>query len=182
MLLRLRKAVPSALIWLCTLVGCGGEPPAYAPPAQRPTATEPDPVPGLNRFVRMGDINAAAYIVRDIGHSLQGEGWRWASQAPEMRFYLLMIDDVKFRMEFALPPVTFKQTGPVTLSYFVNGKLLDRVAYDKPGHHRFERLVPREYLRPDAINMVAIQPDKLYVDKDDGSQLSFALSSAGFVR
>ena len=83
-------------------------------------------------------------------------------------------------MDFSIVENTFRKTGPVTLSFFVNGKLLDKARYDKPGQFRFEKPVDPSMLQAESINLVAIEPDRLWVSKADGTTLGFILIAAGF--
>jgi hypothetical protein len=161
-------------------VGCGDVTISYAPPAQRPVLTGEDPEPGLGRLVRMSDRNAALYLVRGFRPADPGTPDRWADQHSQMRFFLLSVDRLKFAMEFALPEATFKTTGPVTLSFAINGHLLDSVRFDHPGQLEFTRAVPADSLRANQQNVVSIDADKVWIS-EDGARLSFVLGSAGFV-
>ena len=170
------------LVALCLFAaGCGGEVLSYAPPVQRPPLTGDDPELGLGRFVRMTDRNAARYLAADFGEAQPGAPGRWAYQHPRMRFFLLAVDRLKFTMEFAIPEVTFKVTGPLTISFAINGHTLDQVRFDRPGQLEFTRPVPAAFLHANAENLVAIETDKVWVSKEDGARLGFVLGSAGFV-
>jgi hypothetical protein len=85
-------------------------------------------------------------------------------------------------MEFAIPEVTFAQRGPVVVSVFVNGQLLDRSRYEKGGEFRIEKPVPAEWLRTDLHNYVTLEIDKPWVAPQDGARLGFILKSAGFLQ
>ena len=84
-------------------------------------------------------------------------------------------------MDFALPETTFRVTGPVTLAISLNGSPFDRPRFDHPGPQHYEHEVPAQLLRADAINLVAIDPDKLYTAPVDGVKLGFPLSRVGFL-
>src|SRR5664279_257886 len=71
-------------------------------------------------------------------------------------------------------------SGPVTLTFTINGKLLDRLRCEKSGEQHYAHDVPPGMLRAGAINMVAIDPDPVWVSKADGGRLGFILSRAGF--
>jgi hypothetical protein len=160
--------------------GCGGGVLSYSPPAQRPALTGEDPEPGIGRFVRMGDRNAARYLVSGFRDAPPGSPDRWADQHARVRFFLLSVDRLKFTMEFALPEVTFKVTGPVTLSFTINGHALDTVRFDRPGQLEYTRAVPAATLRANQENTVEIDADKVWVSKEDGTRLAFVLGTAGF--
>lgn len=128
----------------------------------------------------MSDPESSAYVVQGFADKSEGQ-WRWAYDRPVLRFWVPDLPRLNFEMEFALPERTFNETGPVTLTYSLNGHLFDRVRYDQPGQHRYSREAPGELLRRGAMNTVAIEPDKFWVSKEDGTRLSFILVRAGFV-
>ncbi len=166
--------VAALILWGCTNI-----PDSYAPPMQRKPLTGPLPSqPG--HFVNMGDPNAGAYLVQDISNTAEGAGYRWAYRRPELRFVLGKTDNLKFVMDFAIPAITMQQTGPVTISFFINGQPLDKVRYDTPGEKHYEKPVPASWLRMDEPTLVATEIDKLYIAPHDGAKLSFVISRAGF--
>ena len=146
---------------------------------QRKPLTGPEPA-AFGHFVNMGDVSAGAYIVQDVSGTAEGAGYRWAYKRPELRFMLSKTANVKFTMDFTFPEVTMRQTGPVTVSYYINGQLLDKVRYDTPGEKHFEKPVPALWLRTDGPTLVAVEPDKVYVAPRDGAKLGFVLTRAGF--
>jgi hypothetical protein len=165
---------------LLFLAGCTSIPDTYAPPEQRP-GVDPQ-VPRLGAYVRMGDPEADLYLVRDVSRTLEGGAWRWAFKRPELRFFVTSVERLRFVLEFTIAEALFPETGPVTLAVFVNGQLLASERYGQAGAHRFEKPVPPSLLKPGALNLVAIEPDKVWVSKEDGATLGFVLSGAGFVR
>lgn len=171
---RLLYAIPAIFI-----AGCS-DLPDYAPPPQR------QPLPGqvsegLSYFLSMSNPNADAYIVRGVATQTEGSGYRWAFAHPLLRFLVPSIDHPKFVMDFGLPASTFHITGSVTLSIAFNGRLFDRPQFDHSGPQHYERDVPPEFLKFGAINLVAIDPDKVYIAPEDGAKLGFPLSRVGFV-
>lgn len=172
------RATGFCLFLLVFAAGCGTAPESYPPPAQR--ETPPAQSATIRHFVAMNDPNAASYILRDVSEGLEANSWRWAFRRPELRFFLHSSQHLKFVMDFAIPEHTFKETGPVTLSVFINGQLLDRFRCTKPGRRQLEKEVPPELLKAGALNLVAIEPDKVWVSKEDGATLGFILASAGF--
>lgn len=130
----------------------------------------------------MNDPMADAYIVRDVSKTTEGNSWRWAYKHPALRFYLRSIDGIKFALDAGIAELTFKETGPVTLTVLINDHELDKLRFDQPGNRHFEKEVPAAFLRAGAENLVAIEPDKFWVSKQDGATLSFVLIQAGFVQ
>jgi hypothetical protein len=159
--------------------GCASLP-DYSPPPQRDPLVVSDST-GLSYFVSMTNPNADAYIVQGIGKDTEGTGYRWAFSHPVLQFRVPYIQDPRFRMDFALPPQTFRITGPVTLTFSLNGRTFDKARFDQPGPQHYERAVPAGFLRNEAINQVSIEPDKFYTAPEDGAKLAFVLLRVGFV-
>jgi hypothetical protein len=158
--------------------GCTRLPESFPPPPQRTALTVPQ-AGALGYFLSMADPNADAYLVKDVAPSGPGT-WRWVYDHPVLRFFVPDVPRLKFAMVFSLPARTLRETGPVTLTFTVNGKLLDRLRCDLPGEQQYAHDVPPGMLRPNAINLVAIDPVPVWVSKADGGRLGFILSRAGF--
>lgn len=172
--------VPRSLIVLPLLAcaACTRLPDTYSPPAQRAPLTTPPPT-SLSYFVSLSDPNADAYLVHDFAPS-DGGASRWALDHPVLRFFVPAAPRLRFAMDFALPERTFRDTGPVTLTFRINGELLDRHRCDTAGQQHYEHDVPPPLLRPNAVNLVAIDPDPVWVSKSDGGRIGFVLARAGF--
>ena len=174
------KLSPCLLALMLTLAGCVNISSTYAPPIER------KPVTGYGStqasVVSMSDPDAKAHIVKDVSATVESGAWRWAFKRPELRFALAAVKDVKLVMDFAIAKETFDATGPVTISFFVNDRLLEAVRYDQPGNKHYERAVPADWLRPDAMTTLAAEIDKLYKSPQDGVELGFILSRAGFTQ
>lgn len=170
---------PHILLSLCLLAGCSNLPDSYAPPIQRKPLSGAEPSP-IGTFANLGEPSADAYIVHDITGYLESSSWRWTRKRPELRFFLDSIDHLKFKADFSVADVTLKDTGPVAISIFINGHLLDKVKCASSGRKEFEKPVPAAFLNPKAVNFAALEIDKVWVSKTDGAVLGFILSSAGF--
>jgi len=133
----------------------------------------------LGPFVYMSQPDASAYIVSGMRERSEG-AWRWAHERPLLRFYLPEVGRVRFRMDFTLPDNTFQETGPVTLTLALNSQVFDSVRCDKPGQQRYDHSVPPELVHANALNQVAITPDKTAGRVSPGERLGFVLASAGF--
>ena len=127
----------------------------------------------------MNDPFAGAYIVRDINSELEAGAWRWTSRQPELRMYLDDVRGLKLTADFTLPETGFAHTGPVTISFFINGNLLDKVRYDGPGARHFEKPVPEAWLHARWVNHIVMQPDKTWTG-EGGKIYGFILTRAGF--
>lgn len=152
---------------------------AYPPPVQRSLDLGPDPG-GVGPFVNMGDPSANDYLVRDIGR--EPDVHRWAFANPELQFLVKTAGNLRFTAEFAIPEVTFKVTGPVTVSCAVNGKFLGALRCDHAGDFRLDLPVPKGLVEPEKIVRVTFQANPRWVSPEDGAQLSFLLRSAGFTQ
>ncbi len=163
------------------LAGCVSIPDTYAPPIQRNPQYGP-PDSRAAHFVSMSGPNPDDHIVRDVLPGDPGSPWRWTGKRPELWFNLQFTDNLRFVMDFSVPESTFPQRGPVTISFFINGRLLDSVRCAKHGEVHFEKAVPAAWLRTDAPTFVAAEIDKVWVAPADRAQLGFVLSRAGFVQ
>jgi hypothetical protein len=165
---------------LALLTGCSGQPDSYAPPIQRRPIYVPSDHGSLGYFVDMSDAGADAYIVRDISSTTENGGWRWTYRSPELRFYVPKAAGLKFRMDFAVPDRIFHSTGPITLTFRMNGKPFDVLRVDKGGEQQYLKEVPPGLIVPETANTVAIAPDKVWTSEQDGATLGFVLMRAGF--
>jgi hypothetical protein len=158
---------------------CGRQPGPVPPPPQQSLALGPDPAL-LGSFVRMDDPAAVDYIVADIGREPGFQ--RWAFRHPELKFRVKDAAGLKFTMEIAIPEVTFRYTGPVTISAAVNGKGIGAMRCGHAGDYRFERPVPAGAVDPDRTVVVTLDAEPRWTSPSDGAQLSFLLRSAGFTQ
>ena len=127
----------------------------------------------------MDDPQADLYLVQDFQDHGPGT-WRWAYAHPILRFLVPDVPRLKFTMDFAIPERTFRETGPVTLTFRLNGREFGRFRCEQAGELHASHPVPGDLLRRGAVNLVAIDPDPVWVSKADGGRLGFILSRAGF--
>jgi hypothetical protein len=159
------------------LCGCGNLPEPYAPPAQRPFFKAP---PEAARILSMADAGVESHFVQDISADLQGNTWRWTGKRPTIRLHLNSKQRLVYSMDFAIAEPTFQQTGPVTLSLFVNDHLLGSVRYASPGRQRVERPVPEEWLEAGENATLAAEIDKVWTPPPPGgTPLGFILVALG---
>src|ERR1019366_8366880 len=105
-------------------LSCGRQPGVFAAPPQGSLDLGPDP-DGPHAFVYMDDLLVDDYLVNDI--SPERGLRRWAFTHPELRFRVKDVRHLIFAAEFAIPEVTYKVTGPVTVSCAVNGRTLGAI-------------------------------------------------------
>jgi hypothetical protein len=169
---RFWRAGLSALTAL--LAGCAQAPDSYPVPEQRL------PFRANNtEFIGAGDPFAQRFLVRDIVPS-DGGLWRWTAAEPELRFFLESNQDRKLLFEFVINERTFRDTGPVTISFFVNKRLIGRETYDSPGDKSFERPVPAKWIHPKKETRVMARIENPW-QTPEGS-LGVLLKRVGFVQ
>lgn len=166
--------------FLLCLVGCSQEPPYYPVPEQR-APLRPSQGTGLLPFVEMSAPEASDHFVKDISPALEAGTWRWTGPEPTLRFVLDRIQQPKLVVDFAVAAVTFRETGPVTVSFYVNGQLLDRVRYTAPGNKHFEEAVDPSWLQEGQETIVSMRVEPVWVSPTDGNRLGIILIRAGFV-
>jgi len=132
-------------------------------------------------LIEMGDPEADDAIVRDVQARIEGVGWRWTHEFPELRFLLHRTEKLKFTIDFGFPAPNFKDTGPVTVSFFVNGNLLDKVRYTTAGDKHFEKPVPAAWLKEGEYTVFRAQVDPPWVAPSDKARLGFVLHRVGFI-
>ena len=122
-----------------TLVLCGGckRAPEYGPPIQRDFGEAPARIARV--MAEMSAADAETYIVSGVLGAPAGAPWRWTLQRAELNFELDRTDGWKLVADFVIPDSTFRDTGPVTVSFFINGRLLERVLCASPGKQRLEK-------------------------------------------
>ncbi len=129
-------------------------------------------------FVRAGDPREAQFYVRGIAPESTGD-FRWTSADPELRFTLQSTRDAVFVFQFSVHERTFAQTGPVPISFYVNGHLLGREEYGSAGDKIFERRVPAEWLAIGQETRVRVEVHKPWRDGD--AVLGVIFRSGGFL-
>jgi hypothetical protein len=148
-------------------------------PPQQEYSAGPDPGPPPP-FAEMSDPRAVEAIVQDISATSEGIGWRWTYLEPTLKFYLHQYEGQSFVMDFSIIKSAFKDTGPVTLSCFINNWLLTTMRCPRPGDYHLEKQVPAEWLRDTNPTMVRAILDKVWTAPADGARLGYVLVRAGF--
>jgi hypothetical protein len=84
-------------------------------------------------------------------------------------------------MHFLIPEIVTSQTGPLTLSVWINDRLLSQQVYKTSGKQSFEQSVPADLFGLYRLTAAEIRTDKHYVTPKDGVKMGFLLVDAGFV-
>jgi len=137
-------------------------------------------MPKLSMMLEMADRDLRERIVKDV-HDPNGSPWRWTDQQPTFKILVIDTDNLKLSADLTIWDGAFQQTGPVELTFAINGKPLDKVRYTSPGYKHFEKPVPAGWVAADQDATISATIDKLYVDRDH-NQYGFILTRIGFVQ
>ncbi|MGA3204211.1 MAG: hypothetical protein ABSF12_17105 [Bryobacteraceae bacterium] len=162
------------------LSSCQNMPEPYAPPVQRQPFEDARPH-HMSRIVAMADADSPAHIVADISPG-QPAQWRWTLQKPTVKVVARTNQGLRYVIDFSLPEVTFKVTGPVTMTFLVNDHALDSVRYTASGEYHYEKAVPPNWVEPLKDTMLAASIDKVWVAPTDGAKLGFILTRIGLTQ
>jgi hypothetical protein len=168
-----RAALAALAVTLCS---CKDPALEFAPPAQRPDFDDHHLAAG--RVVNMDDADAPGHFIRDISADLI-TSWRWTGQRPALRIRVRDHEHLKYTIDFTLPEITFKDTGPVSIAFLVNDHVLDRVRYTTHGFKHFEKPVPPEWMEDYKDAAVSAEIDKMWTSKLDGARFGFILTRIG---
>ena len=170
-----RFAVMLGMVLVC---GCERSP-EYSISEQRPVF-QATAMPAA-RVLNMDDPGVTARFVRDISPELSSS-WRWGFKRPAVRIKVRKTEGLKYTIDFTLPEVTFKDTGPVTIAFTVNDHVLGRVRYESAGAQHFERNVPADWVTAGEDAIVGAEIDRLWISKGDGASFGFIISRIGLAR
>ena len=165
------------------LIGCA-KAPESAPPEQRAAGQAGAAAPAVIResSIAMNAPEADAAVMQDVLNRAGDTPWRWTNQHPRVRLFVGDTAGQKLRVEFTVADATFKQTGPISVTWVVNGKDLATVRYAEPGSQVFEKPVPPDMLRANSENIAGADIDKVFVSPSDGVKLGLILSRIAFVK
>jgi hypothetical protein len=136
--------------------------------------------PAGGEMLVVGREDQDAFYVADV---LTGEPHAeayWTLDAPQLKFALKPSVAYAYRVRFYLPGQTFEKTGPVTIRFYINDRLLDQVRYNLPGQQIFREPVPPKWIPSNGFTVVKMEVANPYIAPADGAKLGFLLQSAGF--
>lgn len=164
-------------VLLLALTACQNLPPPYPPPEQRLPIANFRPY----RAAHIVDLSEGdrTSVVADI--QPPAGGWSWTGKRPAVKVPLRRTQNVHFKIDFAVADSTFQQTGPVSITFLVNGHALETRRYSKPGEQHYEKEVPAEWLEMEKDNLASAEIDKLWTSPDDGTKLGFILIRMGLI-
>jgi hypothetical protein len=170
----LRALLLSATVLLSA---CQNMPEPYAPPEQRQPFENFRPY-RISRVVNMADGDVESHIVSGIT-DISGGSWRWTEQRPTVRLTVRSVENLKYTIDFTIAGTTFDQTGPVTVSFFVNDHLIGSEHYTAQGNQHYETKVPDGLVEANKEVTVAAEIDKLFTPPEGGQRLGFILTRIG---
>jgi hypothetical protein len=162
------------------LSSCQNMPEPYAPPVQRQPFEDARPH-RMSRIVNMADSDAPPHFVQDIAPG-EPAPWKWTNQKPIVKVVPRTNLHLRYTIDFSLPEVTFKVTGPVTMTFLVNEHVLETVRYTAPGEYHYEKEIPPEWVEPLKDTFLAASIDKVWVAPTDGARLGFILTRIGLTQ
>ena len=165
------------LLAILTLSSCDRNPDFYPLPTQRPAFDDPA---RWERIVHMTDADAQEHFVTDVFDPLAAN-WRWTGKRPLIRLTAPAHAALTYHIQFAITPETFQSTGPVTLTFLVNGHSLDHKQYTAAGEYTFEKTVPSDWIAGGDTTLGA-EVDKGFVAKDNGRTYGVVLIALGLKR
>ncbi|MBI5083193.1 MAG: hypothetical protein HZB13_01145 [Acidobacteria bacterium] len=161
---------------LC-LAACSREPKFSPIGAQFPTLDADDP-PSHPCYFAMSEPRADGAIVRNIPPR---GGWhRWTGQSPAVKCTLPVAGKWSAAADFDVAGATLKDTGPIQITFRVNGRELGRMRCEKPDSYSFRAPLPPELAAPGKELILEAEVDKPWVAPADGARLGVLLSAAGF--
>jgi len=163
-----------------TVSACQNTPGPFAPPVQRQPLEEFRPY-RLSAIVNMSDGDAQEHFVGDIA-SMEATTWRWTGKRPTVRVRMRSAERLRYTIDFAIAETTLLATGPVTVSFLVNDRVLDRARYSRAGSQHFEKPVPSDWVAANQDSTVGAEIDKLWVSPDDGTKLGMILVRIGLTQ
>jgi hypothetical protein len=163
------------------LACCVRYPDPYPPPIQQ-HSTVPEKPDHLKHHISMNDPAAPAQFVSDVVPELKDDAWRWTMQRPTFRFELPTTAGLSFEMDYTVPDVTFKKTGPVNITVWIEGHKLAVIYVPKDQKTVWRKPVPAAWLTTKRPVTVKLEIDKMWVADHHEMERGFIISSIGFVQ
>jgi hypothetical protein len=129
-------------------------------------------------MVDISDRDSGPYYVADI-LATPGDPWSWTGKRPMVKVQPPRATHIRYVMDLAVAGATFDTTGPVTITFLVNGQPLESVRYTKSGEYHFEKEVPLAWVIESKTVEVGAEIDKMWVSPDGKGKLGFILTRVG---
>jgi hypothetical protein len=168
---------PIFLLAACCLASCKAPNISYPIPEQH--LSQPLTLKPVDLLLEMNDEDLSSHVVADIREELNGGEWRWSGKRPELSIFVAQVEGLRFSADFSIWDTGLAQTGPLTLTFLVNGRAVGTVRYQNGGGYHYESPIPAGILLPFHDNSIGISVDKLYVGAD-GELFGIILTRMGF--
>lgn len=89
------------------------------------------------------------------------------------------VENVHYVIDFSVAGATFKETGPVSVTFSVEDHELGTEHYNQPGQQHWEKIVPAEWLQPNTETEIGAKVDKVWTSPGDGAKLGLILTKIG---
>jgi hypothetical protein len=132
-------------------------------------------------WAAVGRSGGSAHFLTEVMERPDEDPQRWTFVRPAFVFDVANRVNLRFRVEFRLPAITFQQTGPIRMTVWINGRALGSRSYTSPEDNSFEQAVPPEWIRGDGLTLVETTLDKYYVSEQDHQRLGYLFLRGGFV-
>jgi hypothetical protein len=132
-----------------------------------------------SEFLAMDHPDLRKSVVKDVTVDEQGP-WRWTGPDPELKFVLGSTANRTLIVEFVINDRTFRDTGPVTVSFYVNDRLAGEERYTSDGDKAFEKAIPAEWLSGKPETRVRLHVHNVWTSPG-GIKLGILLKRIGFV-
>lgn len=169
---------------ICTLVlivsACRNMPGPFAPPVQRQPLEEFRPY-RMSAIVDMADEDAKTHFVQDLTSNASAT-WRWTGQQPTLRVRMRSVENLRYVIDFAISGAMLAKTGPLTVSFLVNDRVLDRVRYDRDGAQHFENAVPPGWVTAGEDVTVGASINQAWIPPEGGPPLGIMLTRIGLTQ
>jgi len=116
-------------------------------------------------------------MLRDFMPASPGQ-WRWTFEHPALLMSAPKKPGTAFTMDFVIHAATFKETGPIRLTVFINGQKIGDKLYTTPEGQSFTAAIPESAFRADGIALVETTQDKYYKAPDDAQKMGYLFRSA----
>lgn len=173
---------PAALLLAVLILSSCSRESAFEPiPAQSPSVAAPDP-PSFPCLALMTQARADQFIVTGIPLGLGAGAERWTSESPAVKCKLPSSGPWNVVMDFIVAGATLRETGPITLTFTVDGQEVERLRCDHIGEYKLRAPLPAALAIPGRELVLQATVDKPWVAPSDGSKLGVLVSAMGFVQ
>ena len=170
------------LVCAAVLTGsaCRNMPGPFAPPVQRQPLADFRPY-RMSAIVDMSDEDARRTSSRTSLRTRHPRGDGPGKQ-PAVRVRMRSAENLRYTIDFAIAEVMLRNTGPLTVSFLVNDRVLDRVRYDHDGSQHFEKPVPAGWVTAGQDVTVGAEIDKPWIPPEGGPKLGIILMRIGLTQ